>query len=436
MRRMIFWKPVAIALLLLAQITVESAMLSAGPYQQSATGNHKGAEPDRLLSGSPFSLEQILKLLDLHPDRLSKAITNRGLTFEATPESLETLKKAGASDKLIELVRRRAPVKPVVAPPPPPPSGNVVAKCTPAECNISIDGKAKGLTTAGALRIEGMPIKEVVVDYEREGYIGQQKTIAILEGKDVLSEVALEPTESTKQRFGADLLSMTIQALGGDAGLKDMTSITATGAAVVWNSEGQRSDWTLNTLLKLPTMALFDLEGSSANFWLSLVGDKYKSGGDRKRLGSLLGASASDKSRSLAGGEFDSSLRIFRDFQVSALMDRMRNGGFRVSAPSGEADDKGEFHVRAAGNAEVYELTLSKEKYPARMMYKSDLGLGTGMELVYSNYKDAGKGKYPLMMMIKLPDAPHHGMEVHFETVTLSADLREKDFNGRFKPKK
>jgi hypothetical protein len=429
-----FWFKVAIVLLL-AQSSVVSRLLHATPYQQNAKGNP--AEQDKLLSGQPFSLAQILGLLDVHPDRLSKAIQNRGLSFEATPENLESLKKAGASDKLIDLIRHRAPPKQVVSvAPTPAPSGNLVLKCSPAECTISIDGRPRGSTKRGTLEIKGLRQKEVVVDFEKDGYIGQQKTIAIIDGKDVSGAAELEATEATKEQFGADLLSMTIQALGGDAGLKDLASLSASGAAVVWNKDGQRSDWTLNTLLKLPDMALFDLQGSVANFWLSLVGDKYKSGGDRKKLGELLGAGSTDKNRSPGGGEFDSSLRIFRDFQVSALVARMRSSGFRASAISREADDKGESHLRAAGNAEVYEVTLDNDKFPTRMMYESELGLGTGMEIVYSNYKDVGKGKYPLTMVIKLPDAPHHGMEVRFENAMLSADLKEKDFNGRFKPKK
>ena len=183
-------------------------------------------------------------------------------------------------------------------------------------------------------------------------------------------------------------------------------------------------------------MALFDLEGSSPGFWLSLVGDKYKSGGNRKKLGGLLGGGSSDTNHSLEGGEFDSSLRVFRDFQIAALVDRVRSRGFRVSAVSHEEDDKGESHLRAAATAEIYELTLDHDKLPTRMKYESELGLGTGMEIVYSGYKDVGKGKYPLTMVIKLPDAPHHGMEVRFESAMPSADLREKDFNGRIKPRK
>jgi hypothetical protein len=429
-----FWREVAVGLVLAQSCLL--TRLSATPFPQSVTANQKAAEQDPFLSGSRLSLERILGAVDVPPERLSTAIRNRGLTFEATPQNIESLKRAGLSEKVIDAVRKAAPYKPPPPPPPPPLVGSIALKCSPAECNVNIDGKPKGSTTGGALAIRELPPGDIVVDFERDGYIGQQKTIAIEAGKDVSAEAALEPSEATKGQFGTDLLSMAVQALGGDAGLKDVGSLSASGAVVLWNKEGQRSDWTLNALVKLPDMALFDLEGSVANFWLALVGDKYKSGGDRKKLGGLLGAGSSDKNRSLQAGEFDSSLRIFRDYQLSALVARMRTKAFRLSAPSLDADDKGELHLKAAGNAEAYELTLGSDKLPARATYESELGLGSGTEIVYSNYKDAGKGKYPLTMAIKLPDAPHHGMEVQFENAMPAPDLKEKDFSQHVKPRK
>jgi hypothetical protein len=191
---------------------------------------------------------------------------------------------------------------------------------------------------------------------------------------------------------------------------------------VLWDKDGQRSDWTLNTLVKLPDMALFDLEGSSASFWISLVGDKYKSGGD--------------KNRGQTGGEFDSGLRVFRDFQMAALIGRLKSGEFRVSASTQQQDEAGELHLNATGKAEGYVLTLDNNKLPMRLQFNSELGLGSGMEVLYSNFTSAGKGKYPLAMVIKLPDAPHHGMEIQLEKVALNAELREKDFGHKFKAKK
>jgi hypothetical protein len=247
MSKWTFWHKVAVGLVLAQSCLL--TRLPATPFPQGVPANQKAAEQDPFLSGPRLSLERILGAVDVPPERLSTAIRNRGLTFEATPQNIESLKRAGLSEKVIDAVRKAAPYKPPPPPPPPPLVGSIALKCSPAECNVNIDGKPKGSTTGGALAIRELPPGEIVVDFERDGYIGQQKTIAIEAGKDVSAEAALEPSEATKGQFGTDLLSMAVQALGGDAGLKDVGSLSASGAVVLWNKEGQRSDWTLNALV-------------------------------------------------------------------------------------------------------------------------------------------------------------------------------------------
>jgi hypothetical protein len=422
------------AALLLCQAGFVSGPLLASPFQ-AAKKNLK--EQDKLLSGPPFSLEQIVGLLDVHPDRLSKAIQNRGLNFEATPENTQVLRKAGASDKLLDLILHHAPVKIVAkAPPSLPRVGNLVVKCSPAECNIGIDGTSRGSTINGTLEINDLPLKDVVVDFEKAGYVGQQKTVSVLSGTNVSSQAELDPSEATKAQFGAELLSMTVQALGGDAGLSATRSLFGAGAAVVWDKAGKRSDWTLDALVGVPNMALLELEGSNAKFWVALIGEKYKSGGDRTKLASLFGAPAADKNRAIGSGELDASLRAYRDFQVSALIARIQRGGFSLSANTSDQDAAGEFHLGAMGHGESYDLTLDSEKLPVRLKYSSEAKPGIGLECVYSGFKAAGKGRYPSATEIKLADAPHHGIEVKLDSVTLVEDLREKDFNGHYRPKK
>jgi hypothetical protein len=421
------------AALLLCQAGFVSRPLLAAPFQ---TAKKNVKEQDKLLSGAPFSLEQIVGLLDVHPDRLSKAIQNRGLNFEATQENMEALRRAGASDKLIDLVRHRAPAKIVAKAPPPPRVGNLVVKCSPAECNIGIDGALRGPTMNGTLEINDLPPKDVVVDFEKDGYVGQQKTVSVLAGTNVSSEAKLDPSEATKAQFGAESLSMAVQALGGDAGLSVTRSLFGAGTAVVWDKAGKRSDWTLDALVGVPNMALLELEGSNAKFWVALIGDKYKSGGDRTKLASLFGAPAADKNRAIGSGEFDASLRAYRDFQVSALIARIQRGGYSLSAVTSGQDATGEFHFGARGNGESYDLTLDSEKLPVRLKYTSEAKPENSLECVYSAYKAAGKGKYPSATEIKFADAPHHGIEVKLDSITLVEDLREKDFNGHYRPKK
>jgi hypothetical protein len=393
----------------------------AQPHQRKpASENQNSTNPD-FFSGPPFSLQQIIGLLHVFPARLSQAITKRGIAFEATPENLLRLKNAGLPAEVVNTIRNLAPprsAQPVV--PPSPRHGTLVVKCAPSECDISIDGKQEGATRHGTLEIKGLPLKAVVVDFQKSGYIGQQKKVSISADENAPCVAELEPTNSTKEQFGAELLSMATHSLGGDSGLKDTASLWASGAAVFWNKDGKRTDWTLNALLKLPDMVLFDFQGFNISFWLSLIDDKRKSGGNWKKVGDT--------------SDFDTDLRVFRDFQVAALLDRIKNQAFRLSAVSQGEDDNGEFHLHATGNVEAYEVVLAHDGLPVRVEDESALGLGT--KIIYSNYTGASNGKYPLTMVIQLPDSAHHGLEVQFEKVTPRPDLREKDFNGRYKPPK
>jgi hypothetical protein len=156
---------------------------------------------------------------------------------------------------------------------------------------------------------------------------------------------------------------------------------------------------------------------------VSLAGDKYKVGGKNKKL-----ADASD---------FDSGVRLFRDLQVSAILNRIRKGDFQLSADSQNEDSAGEFRFHATNATDGFEITLGRDGLPERIKYESEAGLGSGTEILYSKYAPLGKGKYPLTMIVKLPDAAHHGFELQFEKVMAVPDLREKDFNaGHYKPPK
>jgi hypothetical protein len=394
--------------------------LVAEPFQHKKPA--APAEQDALLKGSPFSLDQIVRLVDVHPDRLKSAITRRGVAFEATPQNLDELKKAGISSELIDLIQRIAP-KHTATVEAVPQTGNLIVRCAPADCRITIDGRPHGSTKGGALEIQGLPVKKVVVDFEKDGFIGQQKGVQISAGKSVSSVVELEPSTATKAQWGTVVLTKATDAFGGDAGFRDTTSLFASGAAVVFNKDGQRTDWTLAALLKLPDLARLEFEGSTISFWVSLAGDKYKFGGKNKKL-----ADASD---------FDSGVRLFRDLQVSAIVNRIRKGDFQLSADSQNEDSAGEFRFRATNAPDGFEVTLGRDGLPERIKYESQAGLGTGTEILYSNYAPLGKGKYPLTMIVKLPDAAHHGFELRFEKAIMVPDLKEKDFNaGHYKPPK
>jgi len=407
---------------------------AAAPFQAARPAQKK--EQDALMTGPAFTLQQIIALKDVYVDRLSKAITARGLAFEATAQNVAVLRTAGVSTRLIDLIRKIAPPKPVAIPPPPPPpptAGVFVVHCAPEECEISIDGESRGVTHNGALEVRGLPVKSVAVDFRKDGYVSQQKIVALADGKDAASAAELEPTNATKEQFGSELLSQARQALGGES-LKDAASLWGSGSAVIWTKDGQRTDWTLNALLKMPSMVLFDLQRSDGEFWVSLIGDQPKSGGNRNKFEALIGP-VPGKSRSPASaGGLDTALHVFRDFQISTILDKIKGASFVSSAHSTKPDEKGELHVHAADRLDSYDLTLGAGNLPVSVKYRAPLGLGSGLEILYSDYNNVGQAKYPYTLVIQLPDAPHYGMEFRFEKVVAYPALTEKNFSERFKP--
>ena len=394
----------------------------SSPFQGKKNSRSQNPpERDRFLNGAPFSFEQLVGILDVHPDRLAAALKNRGISFEANPSNLAALKKAGASNELINLIRR------IAAPPPSTPvvaksvTGSLIVKCAPVECSIRLDGKTLGTTQKGVLALAHLPVKKVAIDFDKEGYVGQQKIVAIVEGTEASAEAVLEPTSATMEQFGARTLAKAIEALGGQAGLQDTESISAAGAVVLWNKAGKRSDWSLRALLKSPDMVLFDLDAPNMSGWLSWVADEYKSGGNAKKIAEL--------------ADFSSAIRVFREFQLARLLNRISQAEFQVSAASPDPDPAGELHLTAAGKIGVYDFTIASDGLPVQVKYESKLGLGSGTQTAYSGYASVGKGKYPSILVIKLADAPQHGMELRFEKISPEPKLEAKDFKA-YKPRR
>src|SRR5581483_9973962 len=162
------------------------AAASAACAQNVAVDQRAGrtkAKVDPFVSGAPFTLDQVQRLLaqDAIPIRRRKeAIQNRGVDFAMSAEVVDQLKKSGATDDLLELIETKA--KPVSAPAPAPkhhPAGGLIASCEPQECVISLNGTPRGSTDHGVMEFAGLSPGSWVVDFSRDGYIGQQTKVTI-----------------------------------------------------------------------------------------------------------------------------------------------------------------------------------------------------------------------------------------------------------------
>ena len=133
---------------------------------------------DAFLTGKPLTLAEIVEAAPvIFEGRLRQAIQARGVDFAATAEALEQLRKAGVPEDLLKTITRLAPAPPSPPPPKePPPAGPLTLECSPAECEVMVNGVSQGVTQGGAKQISGLRPGRVFVDFRKEGYEGDRKS--------------------------------------------------------------------------------------------------------------------------------------------------------------------------------------------------------------------------------------------------------------------
>ena len=74
--------------------------------------------------------------------------------------------------------------------------------------------------------------------------------------------------------------------------------------------------------------------------------------------------------------------------------------------------------------------TIRRTDYtPRRVVYESESGLGSGMEVLYSDYATINRAWYPKSMSIKFSAQQQHGLELHFSDVAFLDRLADKEFH-------
>ena len=106
--------PLWIVLSLAAAASMVSRLPQPAYGEQKPTSPKKNSDP--FLNGPPLTLDQVRRLLQedaIPPRRRKEAIQSRGVAFSISPETLEKLKAAGATDEILELIENKA--RPAVA---------------------------------------------------------------------------------------------------------------------------------------------------------------------------------------------------------------------------------------------------------------------------------------------------------------------------------
>lgn len=406
------------------RVVFACAVLALTLFSQAGT-SQSGKGEDSFFSGPPFNLKDLLQRVGVIADkRLRIAVERRGVDFSPKPADIEKLKQAGASSELIQAVIQKAPAaapppkavaqppKPV-APPPPAHAGKVSFQCVPAECEVVANSNPRGSTSGGSIELAELPTGENVIEFRKEGFEDQQLTLSLKPGSTVTQTITLKPNAATQGRLGQQLYDRMLAKLGGPPALKKEMLVSGTGNASLFQENGERTEWQFTSRLKLPSLAMIEITGAGLKWWTSLKADDSKAGGAPQMTGSPVAL------------EMEKLVRFYRDYQLAVLIERWR--GMTLTAP-GAAPINGQWRLRANNNDDAYTVYLDPDYTPRRVVYESGSGLGSGMEVVYSDFI-ADKEPYYKTMVIKFSAQQQHGLELQFRVIEFPDKLADKEFH-------
>jgi hypothetical protein len=407
-----------IALSLAAAATIGFGITQRA-YGEQKPAPKKSADP--FLSGPPFTLDQVRRLLQedaIPPRRRKEAIQSRGVGFPISPETLDKLKAAGATDEILELIQNKA--RPAVAVSIPAPKqheelGSLAVTCDPAECDVSLNGKARGSSQGGAIELAGIAAGRWTVDVSKDGYVSRQNMVIVEADKTARITTVLEPTPATEEALGAALFQKVVAALGGEPGLKELASVQATGSTTIAR-DGNSVRWTL-VMRNRPDRALFQARAGAILHEVGFVGNEFMASKNLKGQDAM---------------ELPTDFGFIRDNQLPALIARLRNPRYKLVAKRTTPVSGEEFQLFAEAGTEKIAIGLDSELRPQRVRIATETGVGSAT-ITYDDYFKDGNAPYPKTMRIK-PDSRTRGIEVRFDTVELNTSLKDGDYKLRGKP--
>ncbi len=370
------------------------------------------------ISGPPLTLEALAKMIGgvsedlIGESTVLEAIEKRGLDFDAQPANFERLRTVGASERVLEAVRAKAkPATPQPSTPPQRTTGTLSVSCVPAECSIAVRGQPKGETRNGLLTIGEIAPGKVFVDVKKAGYIGQQQTTVIEPGVETRLAVTLEPARETRLRLGGEFLQSMRKAIG------DLRDLTVAGAASAVDENGKLSEWNVGLVSKAgtPRKTRLTANGSYGVVELCCTGERCQD-----KPGGLFGGK---QRKTPQTDSMALHLKLLRTYQLAALAE-----SFSRLTPIAEPDSaNGERHLKLESSDESYQVTLNSDWLPTTVRYSSQVGVLSGLEVIYAGYAQLGKARYPGRTSIKLPKSSQ-AIVVKLDRLDATATIRDKDF--------
>jgi hypothetical protein len=388
---------------------------------------------DPLLSGPPFTFEQLLRLIHqstIPPRRRQDAIQRRGLAFLLSSESVDKLKASGASEELLEVIKSKAsqafascpipasstPAPPSPPPPKRPPEGKLAIRCAPAECEISLNDSPRGSTHDGLLEVAELPVGQWTIAFKKSGYLDRQAVVTVEPDAAASISEVLNPNRATQEAYGAELFQKVVRAIGLSDTTRGQLAVEAVGATTTWTSEG-RSIRSILWMRNQPERALFQIKAGRGLREVAFIGGQYTTS---KRL------------KAPEALQLASDAGLIRDNQLSALIARLRSSEFTILANHNTPAAGEEFGLIAEGGAERISIALDGDLLPRQVRMVTATGAGSRI-VSYADYAKFEGISYPKTMQIK-PEGSRNSLDVHFDTVTINSTVNAGDYKLKRKP--
>lgn len=334
-----------------------------------------------------------------------------GLGFRPTPEDIEKLKAASASENLLKAIEtaKLPPPKPVLK------QGLLAVNCEPVDCDVSLDGRLMGSTTHGHLawisHIEG----PVSVSVKKENYEAAQGTTEAVIRPDELTRIDfdLKVTRAGLLEIGAQRFQQMRQAIsphsesnGVDAAARpaaqnDSNGVRAAGALYLHGPQGRWVVWSVVAWFGKGRTARFELSRSREKHILSATETGYS--WDRAF-------------RSNDAQELEDRLRLLAGGELPELMERLSAPDLTIIALNSVGSLPA---FRAEGKSQSYGVVLDAANRPTKITMDTADPV-SAHTIFYSDYVDLGGSAYPRTTQIMLPDGAS-GIEARFDTVRIAA---------------
>ncbi len=351
------------------------------------------------------TLIEIYKKGDRTVDQVVNIIESRGVAYLATQDNLGELTRAGAPIKILDAIRRIAPV----------PMGSLEIRCGPAECDFAINGRPAGKSVKGIFRLQNVPPGDVVVDVRRDGYLSQQKLFKIVPNVNAEATIRLEPTAATKNATGKRLFDAMLAALAPNPRSTEVAKFFGNGGATTFAADKQ-SEWMIAVEGSGNVMAM-RVTSTAGTLEYTCTGQTCESGKGksffRLKGGKSLPAPVAD--------ELQIDLRAYSRFNYLGLLRSLMSPAIKFSGTEPDGTDTGEQHLFADAGDLIYDIVISSDLHPIAISYVSQAGLGSGLKITFGQYQALSNGlQYPMRTAVSLADSAKHGIEVRFDKVDLS----------------